>query len=165
MAAAEALAGFLRSLGVTGDDIPPDRAERAARYRTLLAERRMLVAAGQRARQRAGPAAAARRLRLHALVTSRDSLPGLVAAARRAPDRAGACCPMRGRRPARGAGRRPGARRPGAAAALADQCVRLPLALRLAAELAADPAAATLAELVAELADLRQRLRPVGRRW
>ena len=43
MTAAEALAGLLRSLGVTGSDIPPTAAERAARYRTLLADRRMLV--------------------------------------------------------------------------------------------------------------------------
>src|SRR5262245_60694764 len=38
---AAALAGFLRSLGVT--DVPADVTERAARFRTLLAGRRMLV--------------------------------------------------------------------------------------------------------------------------
>jgi hypothetical protein len=33
----------LRSLGVNGPDIPPTEAERAARYRTSLADRWMLV--------------------------------------------------------------------------------------------------------------------------
>ena len=37
------LARFLRDLGVDGRDIPVDEAERAARYRTILAGRRMLV--------------------------------------------------------------------------------------------------------------------------
>ena len=37
------LARFLRDLGVDGRDIPVDEAERAARYRTTLAGRRMLV--------------------------------------------------------------------------------------------------------------------------
>src|SRR5580692_7396897 len=41
--AADALAGFLRSLGVPGQDIPAEEAERAARYRSLLADRRVLV--------------------------------------------------------------------------------------------------------------------------
>ena len=43
MPAADALAGFLRALSVPGRDIPPDAAERAALYRSLLAGRRMLV--------------------------------------------------------------------------------------------------------------------------
>ncbi len=47
---------------------------------------------------------------------------------------------------------------PGAAAELADQCCRLPLALRVAAELAATRKAVPLAGLAAELADLRTRL-------
>jgi DNA-binding SARP family transcriptional activator/Tfp pilus assembly protein PilF len=39
----DVLARFLRDLGVDGRDIPVDEAERAARYRTVLAGRRMLV--------------------------------------------------------------------------------------------------------------------------
>ncbi|HEY0999303.1 MAG TPA: BTAD domain-containing putative transcriptional regulator [Streptosporangiaceae bacterium] len=39
----DVLARFLRDLGVDGRDIPVDEAERAARYRTTLARRRMLV--------------------------------------------------------------------------------------------------------------------------
>ena len=41
--AGDVLARFLRDLGVDGRDIPVDEAERAARYRTTLARRRMLV--------------------------------------------------------------------------------------------------------------------------
>jgi hypothetical protein len=40
---ADVLARFLRDLGVDGKDIPVDGDERAARYRTTLARRRMLV--------------------------------------------------------------------------------------------------------------------------
>jgi DNA-binding SARP family transcriptional activator len=40
---ADVLARFLRDLGVDGRDIPADDAERAARYRTVLAGRRVLV--------------------------------------------------------------------------------------------------------------------------
>jgi DNA-binding SARP family transcriptional activator len=43
LSAAGVLARFLRDLGVDGRDIPVDDDERAARYRTVLAGRRMLV--------------------------------------------------------------------------------------------------------------------------
>src|SRR5262249_31286915 len=41
--AAEALAGFLRALGVSGADVPQGKAERAARDRALLARQRVRV--------------------------------------------------------------------------------------------------------------------------
>ncbi len=66
MPAADALAGFLRALGVPGQDIPAEVAERAARYRSLLAGRRMLVVLDNAGLGRAGPAAAARRPGLRA---------------------------------------------------------------------------------------------------
>lgn len=53
---------------------------------------------------------------------------------------------------------------PAAAVALAEQCVRLPLALRVAADLATTGTATTLAELVTELADPRRRLDLLGGR-
>ncbi len=92
------------------------------------------------------------------VVTSRDSLAGLVA-------RHGARCLDLDLLPPGNAvallrtliGGRVDAD-PGAAAALAAQCARLPLALRVAAELAAARPAAPLAELVAELADQQRRL-------
>ena len=155
---AEALAGFLRSLGVDGADIPHDEAERAARYRSLLAEARMLIVLDNardtdqvRTLLPGGPGCVV-------LVTSRDTLTGLVA--RHGAHRVG-LDPLT---PAEAVellgvllGRRV-ADEPDAAAALAHRCARLPLTLRLVAELATGRAEATLAELDAELADVRHRL-------
>jgi transcriptional regulator with XRE-family HTH domain len=77
--ATEALAGLLRGLGVHGDELPPGTDDRAALYRTRLAGHRMLIMLDN--------AAELDQLRLllpgspgcAAIVTSRDSLPGLVA--------------------------------------------------------------------------------------
>jgi tetratricopeptide (TPR) repeat protein len=150
--AADALAGFLRALGVAGQDIPPGTDERAALYRSLLAGRRMLVVldnAGDDAQIRpllpGGPPCVT-------VVTSRDALAGLVVreGARRLDlgllpqaDAAGLLRALIGVRAAAD---------PGATAALASLCARLPLALRVAAELAATRGGAPLADLVAELA-------------
>jgi DNA-binding SARP family transcriptional activator/tetratricopeptide (TPR) repeat protein len=156
--AADGLSFFLRSLGVAGQQIPAEEAERAARYRSLLAGRRMLVVLDN--------AATAEQIRpllpgtssCAVVVTSRDSLAGLVArdgAARLdmdllpLPDAVGLLRALIGARVDAD---------PCAAAALAAQCCRLPLALRVAAELAAARAAAPLAYLVGELDDQRQRL-------
>jgi len=77
--AADALAGFLRSLGVPGQDIPPEENERAARYRSLLAGKQMLIVLDN-----AGSADQVRPLlpgsrTCAVVVTSRDGLIGLVA--------------------------------------------------------------------------------------
>ncbi len=156
--AADALAGFLRALGVSGQDIPAGEAERAARYRSLLAGKQMLVVldnAGSAEQVRpllpATPACAA-------VVTSRDSLAGLVArdGARRLDldllplaDAVGLLRALIGQRVDAD---------PTAAEELAAQCSRLPLALRVAAELAVARPAAPLAHLVGELADQQRRL-------
>ena len=155
---AEALAGFLRALGMPGADIPAETDERAARYRTLLASRRMLVLLDN-----AGSVDQVRPLLpgasgCMAVVTSRDVLAGLVA--------------------------RDGAQRldldllpvgdalhllreligvrvdgdPRAAAVLVSQCARLPLALRVAAELAVARPFSSLASLTGELSDEQRRL-------
>mgnify|MGYP001362519716 CR=1 FL=1 len=156
--AAEALAGFLRALGVSGPDIPAGTAERAARYRSLLAGRRLLIVldnAGSVDQVRPllpGTSACA------VVVTSRDTLVGLVArdgAQRLDLDLLPRPTAVRLLRALVGA--RVDAD-PAAAEALAEQCSRLPLAVRVAAELAAARPAVTLAELVSELADQRQRL-------
>jgi DNA-binding SARP family transcriptional activator len=158
MPAADALAGFLRALGVGGQDIPPEDDERAARYRSLLAGRRMLVLldnAGSVEQVRpllpGSPACAV-------VITSRDALAGLVArdgAVRLDLDVLpldDATSLLRGLIGARVDDD------PDSAATLATLCCRLPLALRVAAELAAARPAAPLAELVGELADQNKRL-------
>ena len=155
---ASALARFLRDLGVHGPEVPAGEEELAARYRSLLAGRRMLILldnAGSEEQVRPLlPATAG----CTVVVTSRDALAGLVArdGARRLDldllpltdavallraligPRAVAC--------------------PAATERLAEQCCRLPLALRVAAELAAARPTAPIAELAGELADQRRPL-------
>jgi tetratricopeptide (TPR) repeat protein/transcriptional regulator with XRE-family HTH domain len=156
--ASDALAGLLRSLGVPGQDIPPEEDERAARFRSLLAGKRMLVVLDN-----AGSAGQVRPLlpgtgSCAVVVTSRDALAGLVARdgvtrldldVLPRQDAVGLLGSLIGARAAAD---------PGAAAELAGQCCRLPLALRVAAELAAARPDVPLAVLVSELADLGTRL-------
>ncbi len=153
VAAADALAGFLTALGVRGPEIPLETDERAGRYRSELAGRRMLVLLDN--------ASSVEQIRpllpgtgsCLVLITSRDSLPGMVAVhgAERVnldllplPDAVGLLRRLVGARVNR---------EPSAAADLAAACARLPLALRIAAELAAARTDVSLAELVAELHD------------
>ena len=155
---AEALAGFLRALGVDGADVPADDGERAARYRTLTARRRLLVVVDN-----AGSAEQVVPLlpgtgSSFVVVTSRDSLPGL--AVRHGATRLDLDLlpPSDGLALLRAlVGARVDAE-PDAAAELVDRCARLPLALRLAAEIAAARPGTPLAELVEELTDERRRL-------
>ena len=156
--AADALAGFLRSLGLADRDIPAATGERAARYRSLLAGRRMLIVidnardVGQvRPLLPGGPSCVT-------LVTSRDALSGLVArnGARRlelAPlppaEAAGLLRALIGERADAD---------PAATATLAAYCARLPLALRVAAERAVASPGVPLADVTSELADRRARL-------
>jgi DNA-binding SARP family transcriptional activator/Tfp pilus assembly protein PilF len=156
MPAADALAGFLRSLGVPGQRVPADTDERAARYRSLLASRRMLVLLDN-----ASDVAQVRPLLPGAdgcvvVVTSRNSLAGLVArdgAQRLALDllpQEDAVALLRALIGARADAE------PYAAQELARRCARLPLALRVAAELVAARPADPLANFVAELAGPRR---------
>ncbi|TDP94902.1 ATP-binding protein [Labedaea rhizosphaerae] len=158
VAPGQVLGWFLGALGVSPADQPRDPAERAARYRTAMAGRRMLVVLDN-----ARSAEHVRELlpgepNCLVVITSRDALTGLVAreGARRldldllpeadaiallatlVPDRAEA--------------------EPAAVAALADQCARLPLALRIAAEHARNHPDLPLGTLVHELRDERHRL-------
>lgn len=158
MTANEALGGFLRALGVADRDIPADTAERAARFRSLLAGRRMLLlldnaSEGEQVRPLlpGNPACVT-------LVTSRSALTGLVA-------RDGAVRLDLDLLPMGEAvdllrtliGPRAQAE-PGLVEVLAKRCAGLPLALRVAAELAITRPAVPLADLIAELADERRRL-------
>jgi DNA-binding SARP family transcriptional activator/Tfp pilus assembly protein PilF len=154
----DALAGFLRALGVPGQDLPAEVDERAARFRSLLAGRQILVLLDN-----AGSVEQVRPLLpgtpgCAVLVTSRDALAGLVArdGARRLDldllPLADAVSLLRAL-----IGGRVDAD-PKAAATLTAQCCRLPLALRVAAEHAAARPAVPLAGLTGELADQQQRL-------
>jgi tetratricopeptide (TPR) repeat protein/transcriptional regulator with XRE-family HTH domain len=154
----EALAGFLQALGLPSADIPLGEADRAARYRSLLAGRRLLVVLDN--------AATVEQVRpllpgsgsVMVVVTSRDSLIGLVArdGARRLdldllpPGEAVALLQAL-------IGVRTGADLE-ATVTLAGLCARLPLALRVAAELAISRPDTPLAELAAELAGEADRL-------
>jgi DNA-binding SARP family transcriptional activator/tetratricopeptide (TPR) repeat protein len=156
--ASEALAGFLRALGVASADIPPHTEERAARYRSLVAGRRILVVIDNaRSAEQVRPLLPGTASCV-TVVTSRDSLAGLVArdGAWRLeldlmpePDAVGLLRELIGARVDE---------EPAAAALLAAQCARLPLALRLAAELAVSRPEVPLADLARQLADQRIRL-------
>ncbi|MFD7654653.1 ATP-binding protein [Actinosynnema sp. NPDC059797] len=158
MQAAEALAGLLRSLGVPNSDIPHDPDERAARFRSLAAGRRMLVVLDNaRSADQVRPLLPGTSSCV-VLVTSRDALPGLVS-------RDGARRVNLDLLPHEQAvtllrtliGPRVDAE-PDAAHDLVRHCARLPLALRIAADLAATSPDTPLAELVADLADEQSRL-------
>jgi DNA-binding SARP family transcriptional activator/tetratricopeptide (TPR) repeat protein len=158
LSAADALARFLSALGLVGGEIPLDVEDRAARYRTELSGQRMLILLDN-----ASTVAQIRPLLPGApgclvVVTSRDSLAGLVA-------RHGARRLDLDLLPLTDAvhllGRLIGERvtaEPDSAQALAEECARLPLALRVAAELAAARPAIPLSALVEELEDQQQRL-------
>jgi tetratricopeptide (TPR) repeat protein/transcriptional regulator with XRE-family HTH domain len=158
LAPAEALARLLVSLGVREPDIPIDVDERASRYRMAVADRRVLIlldnAVSAEQVQPLLPGSGS----CTVLVTSRDRLAGLVAfhGAHRIDldllPEADALQLLR---------RLIGVRvdlEPLAAATLAQQCARLPLALRVAAELASCRPTRPLADLVGELAEHQERL-------
>jgi tetratricopeptide (TPR) repeat protein len=158
LAAGEALAGFLRALGIADADVPLEEAERAARYRSVAAGKRLLVVLDNAATEDQVRPLLPGTGTAMVVVTSRDSLAGLVAVdgARRLDldllPQGEAVALLRtliGERAAADLT---------AVEALAGQCARLPLALRVAAELAVSRPEAPLAELVAELAGERNRL-------
>jgi tetratricopeptide (TPR) repeat protein/DNA-binding XRE family transcriptional regulator len=158
MPAGDAIAGFLRALGVAGQDIPEGTDERAAAYRSVLAGRRVLVVLDN-----ARDVAQVRPLLpgspgCMTLVTSRDALGGLVAGDGAVRLEVG-LLPLPEALGLLGSLIGSGVRDDhDAAVRLADQCGRLPLALRVAAELVVARNGAALADLTAELADLRHRL-------
>ncbi|MEV0952721.1 tetratricopeptide repeat protein [Promicromonospora sp. NPDC050249] len=158
MRPADALARFLGALGVPEREVPLDDDERAVRYRSELAGRRMLIVLDN-----AGGVAQVRPLLPGSgsslvLVTSRDSLAGLVAVH-------GAHQVRLDLLPAAEAidllrrliGDRAMAE-PEAVVTLSEQCARLPLALRVAAVLVTSQPDRLLADVVADLADRQERL-------
>jgi tetratricopeptide (TPR) repeat protein/transcriptional regulator with XRE-family HTH domain len=148
---ADALAGFLRALGVPGQEVPDEIEERARLYRSRLAGRRVLVVLDNaRDGEQVRPLLPGEPGCL-VLITSRDVLSGLVATngARRLDldvlPLADAVALLRSLIGARVDEDLE------AAAELAGLCARLPLALRIAAELAAARPETSLRALAAEL--------------
>jgi tetratricopeptide (TPR) repeat protein len=159
MPTAEAVRGFLDALGVPPDRIPLQAEGQAGLYRSLLADRAMLIVLDNaRDEQQVRPLLPASPASL-VIVTSRNQLGGLAAA-----DRArlltldvlgqGEAVQMLTSR--LGAGR--AAAEPGAAGEIAALCGRLPLALAIAAARAQARPDFPLAALAAELRDRAGRL-------
>ncbi|GAA4690797.1 ATP-binding protein [Phytohabitans rumicis] len=162
LTAHDALAGLLEALGVGGADLPAGTDERAARYRGETADRHLLIVLDNAASvEQVRPLLPGTPSCL-VLVTSRDSLAGLVV-------RHGARRVDLDLLPAADAyelldhliGARVGAE-PAAARLLIERCARLPLALRVAAEFAAARGGTPLAELAEELADEQRRMDLLG---
>jgi hypothetical protein len=154
MRAVEALAALLRSLGTLPERIPTEEDQAAALYRTVMADRRVLVVLDNaRSVDQVRPLLPGSHGCL-VLVTSRDRLAGLVArdGARRLsldvlpPEEAFALLTR-----ILGADRT--AAEPAATAELARVCAYLPLALRIAAAHLSDRTDLVIAAYIAELTD------------
>lgn len=158
----DALTGFVRAFGVPGAAIPSSLDELAALFRSLVAERRMLVVLdnardGDHVRSLLPGGTAT-----FVLITSRDSMAGLaitegahrVGLDRLPTDEATALLhTLLGER---------AAAEPEATSALVDLCAHLPLALRIAAERTRERRGMSVAELGRELTDQRDRLDLLG---
>jgi tetratricopeptide (TPR) repeat protein/transcriptional regulator with XRE-family HTH domain len=149
---ARALAGLLYGLGVAPEQIPVELEQAAGLYRTLLADRRVLVLLDNaRSAEQVRPLLPASPGSL-VLVTSRDRLTGLAArdGARRLP--LGVLAPAEAAELlARLLGHARVQAEPDAAADLARACAFLPLALRIAAANLADQPGRRIGEYAGQL--------------
>ena len=152
----DVLARFLRDLGVDGRDIPVDEDERAARYRTTLAPRRMLVVLDN-ARDAAqvrpllpGTASSA------VLVTTRSRLPDL--ASTKLVDLNVLDDDEALELFIKVVGEERAAAEPEATAELLDACAGLPLAIRICAARLATRSGWTIAAMADRLRDVHRRL-------
>lgn len=151
VAPVDALGRFLHALGVEPDRVPSGVDERASRYRTLLAGRRMLVVLDN--------AVSAEHVRpllpgsatCMVVVTSRDSLAGLVAADGAQRIQLDVLAESEGVNLLRALLADRVDAQPKQAYALVRLCGGLPLALRVAAEVAASRPDEPLRSIVAEL--------------
>jgi tetratricopeptide (TPR) repeat protein len=154
----EALARFLRAMGTPAELMPSRLPERSAQFRSLLSGRRVLLLLDNASDEQQVRPLLPGSSSCAVIVTSRTELTGLVIDQGAAPipvdvlraDEALAMlCTLTGRRVRT---------EPDAAAALARQCARLPLALRIVAGLIRCHPTLPLVELVESLADERTRL-------
>ncbi|MEV4514202.1 tetratricopeptide repeat protein [Dactylosporangium sp. NPDC049525] len=156
MPAGEALSQLIEALGVPPQRIPPDLAARAALLRTALAGRRMLIVLDN-----ARDSAQTRPLLpgtpgCLVVVTSRNQLPGLVAATGAHPVTLDLLRPEEATELLlRRVGPHRGQAGPAAIDAIVARCAGLPLALALVAARAATRPRAALSSLAAELRDAR----------
>jgi tetratricopeptide (TPR) repeat protein len=155
----EALTRMLNALGVGGTDIPLDEDERAARYRTAIADRHILIVLDNAASPEQVRPLLPGTPGSMALVTSRNQLAGLVATDPAHPVRLDVLDPAEARLLLT---RRLGADRVAAEPAAVDQiiaaCAGLPLALAIVTARVATRPGFPLAGFAAELADARDRL-------
>jgi tetratricopeptide (TPR) repeat protein/transcriptional regulator with XRE-family HTH domain len=155
---ADAIRGFLDVLGLAPDQIPPSPDAQAARYRTLLAGKRILVvldnardAEQVRALLPASPTALV-------LVTSRNQLTGLLATDGAQPLQLGVLSPEESRELLNERlGNARVAAEPGAVPEIVAACAGLPLALSIAAA-RAQQSGFPLATLAADLHEAGHRL-------
>jgi tetratricopeptide (TPR) repeat protein len=152
----DVLARFLRDLGVDGKDIPVDEDERAARYRTTLARRRMLVVLDN-ARDAAqvrpllpGSASSA------VLVTTRSRMPDL--ASTRLVDLHVLDDDEALKLFVKVVGEERAAAEPEATAELLDACAGLPLAIRICAARLVTRSGWTIRAMAGRLTDQHRRL-------
>jgi DNA-binding SARP family transcriptional activator len=152
----DVLARFLRDLGVDGRDIPVDEAERAARYRSTLAGRRMLVVldnawdAAQVRPLLPGTASSA------VLVTTRSRMPDL--ASTRLVDLNVLDDDDALKLFVKVVGEDRAAAEPEATAELLEACAGLPLAIRICAARLVTRSGWTIAAMAARLRDVHRRL-------
>jgi DNA-binding SARP family transcriptional activator len=132
--AADALAGFLRALGVPPDQIPSDTEQAAATYRSLLDGKRMLVVLDNANHPDQVRPMLPGSPNCFVLITTRDRMTGLVARDGAVRLDLDVLTPEESRQLlARLIGTARAAAEPAAVARLADLCGHLPLALRIAA--------------------------------
>jgi tetratricopeptide (TPR) repeat protein/transcriptional regulator with XRE-family HTH domain len=155
----QAIRWFLDALNVPQQRIPADLQARVGLYRSLVADRSILVVLDNAADARQVRPLIPGSERCMTVVTSRSSLPGLVASDASRTLRLGMLSAAEARELL---ARRLGAGRlvaePTAAAQLISICAGLPLALAVTSALAATHPERSLAELVADLAKTETRL-------
>jgi tetratricopeptide (TPR) repeat protein len=153
LSAADGVRAFLDALDVVGQRIPVELDAQVGLYRTVLAERRVLILldnAHEADQVRPLIPAASGCL---VLVTSRTHMPGLVATEGARQVSMGLPTPTECRQIfVRRIGQRRATAEPGATATIVDRCAQLPLALAVAAAHAATRPDAPLSVLAADLA-------------